>query len=182
LFCREKETDGNISFELTCAKLEDIDITRAGESALNPITSGFIRLSKMLIPVTWQHDYKYHTIIILEIGGEKILQMYGDFDDASYTADSVGWVMQIAACRMSGELFRDGLILQRNPDGIFRRIGSFSSTYEHARHLLSKRHRNIMAGENDFEGSFSKLSVSLQEQLTQEENKHDNEEQIIVII
>jgi hypothetical protein len=35
------------------AELKHIAITRAGESALSPITSGFIRLRGMLHPVTW---------------------------------------------------------------------------------------------------------------------------------
>jgi hypothetical protein len=39
-----EEKDCDTFFEIACAKLEDIEIIRAGESALSPIISGFIRL------------------------------------------------------------------------------------------------------------------------------------------
>ncbi|PMD26174.1 hypothetical protein NA56DRAFT_338755 [Hyaloscypha hepaticicola] len=51
-----KETDsGSLLLpRYVVAELKHIAITRAGESALSPITSGFIRLRGMLHPVTWE--------------------------------------------------------------------------------------------------------------------------------
>ncbi|PMD34738.1 HET-domain-containing protein [Hyaloscypha variabilis F] len=142
-----KETDRDTFPESATAELEAIDIRRSGESALSSITSGFIRLRGILVPVKWPKAYKYHTNVPLTIDGKEDLNIHGDFDHASFAVDSAGWIMQIIADRMSEEFHGSGLVLQLTPDGSFRRIGIFESADEGTRYLLSRRHREIMAGE-----------------------------------
>jgi hypothetical protein len=184
-----KETDsGSLSLpRYVVAELKHIAIARVGDSALSPITSGFIRLRGMLHPVTWEKDRapRGSTLADLKVEDDRGSDLLGHFDGHGFAAKGSAWIMQIVVERESEGLFGHGLLLQRNPDGVFRRIGCcFFSSYPEARYLLSKRHQAMMEGEKEFgEKSAAEViertsSSNLQTQSASEED----EEQTIVII
>jgi hypothetical protein len=96
-----RETDSGFPLQprYIVAELKHIAITRTGESALSPITSGFIRLRGMLHPVTWA---KYHqpscdNIASLFIEGHQgdWAGLVGYFDGRGIAAKGSCWIMQI---------------------------------------------------------------------------------------
>jgi len=129
-------------------ELEDIKIFRTGESALSPIETGFIKVRGTLVQVRSADGFKHgdHKYISLFTAGETG-HIYADFDCASFSMDSTVWLMQILACRTSGDLYGDGLILQLNPNETFRRIGIFQSFRKGTLRLLSRQHQDILTGE-----------------------------------
>lgn len=144
------KTDRDSFLEIDCVEPEAMEIKRAGESALSPIISGFIKLRGLVYSVTWQYALgKSRSVVGMEIDGSKGLQIFNTFDDASFIVERSGWIIQIAARCTSGKFFGDGLILRRNVDGTFRRIGAFDSIDKATLYLLSNRHRAMLEGEKD---------------------------------
>lgn len=82
------------------------------------------------------------------------------------------------------QLYGYGLVLRRNPDGVFRRIGYFESDYSSAWYLLSKRHQAMMEGEKSFseKSAAEVVDGTSSSSLQTESASKDDEEQTIVII
>jgi hypothetical protein len=182
---KENDSDPLLISSYVVAELEDIFITRAGESALSPITSGFIRLRGMLYPVTWKDVYAFDGCMTsLKIEGSGGEGLYGYFDDRTFRATRSGWIMQIVVQRESGKFFGHGLLLRRNANGVFRRIGYVASYHPSARNLLSKRHRAMMEGEEDSKkkSAAEVIDETSASSLHIQPTSEDGEEQTIVII
>ncbi len=183
-----KETDSSSLLlpRYVVAELKHISITRAGVSALSPITSGFIRLRGMLHPVIWKTygASRRNPTAMLNVEGERDDFVLGHFDGRELAAEESGWIMQIVVERQSGRFYGHGLLLRRNADGIFRRIGHFSSHYPGAGYLISKRHQSMMDGEKDFrENSAAEVIDGTSSSILQTQSaSEDDEEQTIVII
>ena len=185
-----KETDGGhlLQPRYVVAELKHIAITRAGESALSPITSGFIRLRGMLHPVTWGKDHaarggNFAGLYVEGHQGDWDTDILGYFDGSGLAAEGSGWIMQIFVERKS-QLYGYGLVLRRYPDGVFRRIGYFESDYSSAWYLLSKRHQAMMEGEKNFseKSAAEVVDGTSSSSLQTESASEDDEEQTIAII
>jgi hypothetical protein len=180
-------TDKGQFFHINCVALEAIEIKRAGDSALSPITSGFIELRGTLHHISWPFDDMGRArYITIEFKGVKTLKlknldfkMRGYLDDASFSTERSAWAMQIAVSRRSelgfGKLNGAGLLLRQTSRGTFQRIGSFFSSEQVCWHLTPRQHRVKMADADVLDGI-----LYLDPQL--KEGMGDNEEETIVIV
>jgi hypothetical protein len=143
------ETKRDSFLEIDCVELEAMEIKRAGESPLSPIISGFIKLRGLLHSGRWVYtDSRLDFVVRLDIDGSKDLRLFADFDDDSFHLERSDRITPITARIVAEEFYVEGLILRRNVDGTFRRIGAFIA-YENAQHLLSNRHWAMLEGEKD---------------------------------
>jgi hypothetical protein len=181
--------------DISGVDVEGIEISRATESPVSPITSGFIKLKGLLRHMTWQYSRR-RSVLYLKIDGQQDSHIYGYTDESASSLDESAWIIQIQmirgdAVRLSGM----GLILRCNDDGVFQRIGYFCAYGKTVLDLLSRGRRATINGiEDTEEKSFAELSLQSEFEgreadaegkgLTQEagDSSEGSEEQSIIII
>jgi hypothetical protein len=139
-------------------EIDEIEITRAGDSPISPITAGFMKLTGLLRHVTWK-DRHHPLPVLLKFEDLKGSELLGWMDKIAFRSDQSAWIIQIRVS-FDGNLCGQGLLLRRNIDGTFCRIGCFESKGRDTVFLMSQERQDIILNANSSEGNRVRSSLS----------------------
>ncbi|KAN0116743.1 HET domain containing protein [Hyaloscypha variabilis] len=91
------------SLDFPSVEIDAIEITRAGDSRISPITAGFMKLTGALRYVTWK-DRHHPLPVLLKFEDLKGSELLGWTDKIAFRSDQSAWMIQIRIYLDDGNL------------------------------------------------------------------------------
>ncbi|KAE9376306.1 HET-domain-containing protein [Stipitochalara longipes BDJ] len=181
--------------DLPSVDIDAIEITRAGNSPISPITAGIMKLTGLIRHVTWKAK-RHPQPVLLQFEDQKSPSLLGWMDNVAFRSDQSAWIIQIRIRFEDKKLFGQGLILRRKIDGTFCRIGYFESEDEDTMFLISQERQDKILEANNTERNplrrflsglsvkdeAQTLDIKAQVEMTRSQWKTPTKEERIVII